>query len=81
MFEQYEEETEMFITPQKNLEKRKQFENRAKTSANKFIDKEFDFSQHFFLNEGAKGHRLASLKIDDFKEFKKMIRDITEGEK
>ena len=81
MPEQYDEKTEIFITPQKNLGKRKQLENRAKTFANKFIDKGFDFSQHSFLNEGVEGHRFASLKIDDFREFKRMIRDITKKEK
>lgn len=79
MSEQYdEEETEIFITSQKNLEKKKQFENRAKAFANKFIDKGFDFFQHFSLNESAEKHRFVSLKIDNFREFKRMIRNTIE---
>ena len=81
MFEQYDEKTEIFITSQKNLEKEKQFENRAKTSANKFIDKGFDFFQHLSLNENVEEHRFVSLKIDDLKDFKRIIRDIIEEEK
>ena len=78
---QYEdEETEISVTPE-ILGKGKQPENRAETAANKHSDKGFDFSHHPVLAEGSEEIRPASLKIGDLREFKRVIRDITEGEK
>lgn len=51
------------------------------SSANKFTNNEFDFSQHFFLNEGVEKYCLTLPKDWVFREFKSIILDIFEEEK
>lgn len=77
---QHKKETKNFITLLKTIAKEKQSENQAKITAKKTSDKELDFSHHLAAIEMFEENLPASLKFEDFREFKKIIRDSTKGE-
>lgn len=76
-----EEETEILLESSGYFGKRKQPESRTETSAVKSNNKELDFSHHPFLTGKSDEDLPTSLKIEDVREFKRIIRDTTEGEK
>lgn len=75
------EQTEISITIQDNFKKWKQLESCGKSSANKFTDKRFDYFQHLSFDVSVKEYCSALLKVEDLREYEKMIQDIVEGEK
>ena len=81
MLNQHEEKSEIFVIELKNSKKEKQSKNRAKTIANPYNSKMLDFSHHFVTIEMFEKNRSISLKIEDIREFRKIIKNTIEEEK